>query len=224
MTSTVEGTARTAAQLHEAARDVAVVAERRGRLAQKPETRSGGPAPMAPADRIASDVRVPPDPEARDRRWPGWWPLRTHLELAAQVTAPGSARAHVRAVLREWQAGDETIEVAALVATELLTNAIEATRAHRRDDPVRLWVLGDTRSVLVLVWDATVPVPVLGSPAPDAENGRGLALVAGLSERLGCYRPAERPFGKVVWVLIGAGHAHAGARPAPARSRLWMRP
>lgn len=177
---------------------------------------------MAPAGRIASDVRVPPDPEARDRRWPGWWPLRTHLQLAAQVTAPGSARAHVRAVLRGWQAGDETIEVAALVATELLTNAIEATWAHRRDDPVRLWVLGDTRSVLVLVWDATVPAPVLAAPAPDVENGRGLALVAGLSERLGYYRPAEQPFGKVVWALIGAGHAHAGAQPAPTRPRAMM--
>ena len=46
---------------------------------------------------------VPRDPAAPGHRWPDRWPLRSYLELAALDTAPGSARAHVGAVLWEWK-------------------------------------------------------------------------------------------------------------------------
>jgi serine/threonine-protein kinase RsbW len=158
---------------------------------------------------------VPRDPAARDHRWPERWRRGTHLELAALDTAPGSARAHVRAVLREWHADGDAAETATLIVSELLTNAIESTWEHRRYDPVHLWVLGDRSSVLFLVWDATVRPPVLAAPAPGDEHGRGLALVDGLCERWGHYYPAEEPFGKVVWALM---HAVAGPVWPPAGS------
>ena len=147
-------------------------------------------------------ARIPRDPAASDDRWPDLWPLRTQLELAPLDTAPGSARAHVSAVLREWQADRDTVDVATLIVTELLTNAIESTWKHGGYTPVRLWMLGDKVSVSFLVWDATSPAPVLGDATPDAEHGRGLDLVNALAARWGYYRPNEQPYGKVVWALI----------------------
>lgn len=168
---------------------------------------AAGPGPC-PAPAPGS---LPRDPVAREHRWPERWWLRTHLELAALDTAPGSARAHVRAVLREWHAGGDAAEIAALVVSELLTNAVESTWEHRRVDPVRLWVLGDGSSVLFLVWDATVRPPVLAAPAPGDEHGRGLTLVDSRCERWGHYYPGEQPFGKVVWALLRAAASPPGS-------------
>jgi serine/threonine-protein kinase RsbW len=151
---------------------------------------------------IPAPARIPRDPAASDHRWPDLWPLRTQLELAPLDTAPGSARAHVSAVLREWQADQDTVDIAALIVSELLTNAIETTWKHGRYTPVRLWLLGDKASVLFLVWDATSPAPVLCGATPDAEHGRGLDLVNTLSEQWGYYHPTEQPYGKVVWALL----------------------
>jgi len=147
-------------------------------------------------------TRIPRDPAASDHRWADLWPHRTQLELAPLDTAPGSARAHASAVLREWQANQDTVDIAVLVLTELLTNAVETTWKHNLYSPVRLWMLGDQASILLLIWDATSPAPVLHAATADAEHGRGLDVVNSLSEQWGFYRPNERPYGKVVWALI----------------------
>jgi two-component sensor histidine kinase len=179
------------------------------------------PVTAGPAPRFTpAPARTLRDPAVRGRGWPDRWPLRTYLELAALDTAPGSARAHVRAILREWHADDDTAHAAAQVVTELLTNAIETTWEHRRHDPVRLWMLGDTRSVLLLVWDATMPAPVLAVPAPGDENGRGLALVNHLSEQWGYYHPAEQSRGKVVWAVLRVPSVPRDAQSAPPLSRM----
>ncbi|WP_300606646.1 ATP-binding protein [Trebonia sp.] len=117
-------------------------------------------------------------------------------------TAPGSARAHVTAVLREWKASSDTAADAATIVTELTTNAVETTRKHGLYVPISLWMLGDRASAVFLVWDATDATPVLRDATSDAEHGRGLQMVNGLSERWGFYRPDEHPFGKVVWAAI----------------------
>jgi hypothetical protein len=149
---------------------------------------------------------VPRDPAAPGHRWPGSWPLRSYLELAALDTAPGCARAHAGAVLWEWKL-DAIGHEAALIVSELVTNAMLSTQAARSPDPVRMWMLGRTgASVLFLVWDATMPAPVRRVTTPDAERGRGLDIVAALSARWGYYHPADYPGGKCVWsVLQGAG-------------------
>jgi anti-sigma regulatory factor (Ser/Thr protein kinase) len=145
---------------------------------------------------------IPRDPAAQDHGWPDRWPLRTQLELAALVTAPGCARAHVSAVLREWHADPGLTDTAALIVTEMMTNAVLSTHAHGYPDPVRMWMLSDRGSVLFLTWDATMPAPVLASAAPADEHGRGLALIDALCESWGFYHPAEQPGGKVVWALV----------------------
>jgi anti-sigma regulatory factor (Ser/Thr protein kinase) len=145
---------------------------------------------------------VPRDPAAPDHGWPDRWPLRSYLELAPLETAPRSARAHVGAVLWEWSLTAISDE-AALVVSEMLTNAVLATRACQRLDPVRLWMLGSAgASVLFLVWDITAPAPVRRVTTPDAEHGRGLTIVDTLSTRWGYYHPAGYPGGKCVWSIM----------------------
>jgi anti-sigma regulatory factor (Ser/Thr protein kinase) len=155
-----------------------------------------------PAPRFTAALRIPRDPAATDHRWPDQWPRRSELELAALETAPGCARAHARAVLWEWKASDTSADDALSVVSELVTNAVTSTREHRVPAPVRLWMLGDGATVLILVWDATMPAPVPVPAAPEAEHGRGLAIVEGLSARWGWYFPAGQPGGKVVWALM----------------------
>jgi hypothetical protein len=68
--------------------------------------------------------------------------------------------------------------------------------------PVRLWLLSDTRTVMVLAWDASPQPPALTDAGDDAESGRGLFLVAAFSERWGTYSTPQTG-GKVVWALCG---------------------
>jgi anti-sigma regulatory factor (Ser/Thr protein kinase) len=135
---------------------------------------------------------------------PAPWPLQTRLELAAQPTAPGVVRGHVRAVAREWGLAD-LADTAELLASEIATNSVQATqRLRTRADVVivpviRLWVTSDGVCMVIHVWDASDEMPVLKDSAADKESGRGLMLVAALGKDWGCYRKAE---GKVVWVMI----------------------
>ncbi|HUN36064.1 MAG TPA: ATP-binding protein [Trebonia sp.] len=136
-------------------------------------------------------------------RSPGAWPRREYLELNALDTTPASARAHVVNVLREWRL-TELAEAAELVASELVTNSVLATRAvgwPTRQPPVRMWLLSDHASVLVLVWDAISASPVPGEASADDESGRGLAIVAAVSQAWDSY-PDPVFGGKVTWALI----------------------
>jgi hypothetical protein len=166
---------------------------------------------------------VPRDPAAPGHRWPEGWPLRSYLELAALETAPGSARAHAGAVLWEWKLaaiGDE----AALIVSELVTNAMLSTRAAPLPAPalVRMWMLGSAgASVLFLIWDATMPAPVRRVTTPDSEHGRGLDIVDALSARWGTYYPDGHPGGKIVWAAMHAGDAGPLDPAWPATAGSW---
>jgi len=135
---------------------------------------------------------------------PAPWPLQTRLELAAQPTAPGVVRGHVRAVACEWGLTD-LADIAELLASEIATNGVQASQRFRtRADVaivpvIRLWVTSDGISMVIHVWDASDEMPVLKDSGADEENGRGLMLVAALGKDWGCYR---KPEGKVVWVMI----------------------
>jgi hypothetical protein len=148
-----------------------------------------------------------------DHNWPDRWPLRSYLELAALDTAPGSARAHVGAVLREWGIGD-IADDACLIVSELITNAVFSTRDACRTDPVRIWMMaGSGAGVLFLIWDSTTPAPVRRVTTPDAEHGRGLNIVEAVSAGWGSYHANGHLGGKVVWAIAGPAPTD---RPIPA--------
>ncbi len=130
------------------------------------------------------------------------WPVRDYLELGALAGAVPSARLHARSILWEWSLTSLT-EAVEQVVSELVTNSVAAARAMPQIGPVRLWLLTDTRKVLVLAWDANPQPPTLIEADELAENGRGLFLVHAFSERWGSY-PTPQMGGKVVWALIRA--------------------
>ncbi|HEX3923227.1 MAG TPA: ATP-binding protein [Streptosporangiaceae bacterium] len=137
------------------------------------------------------------------------WPLHSRIPLAALPTAPGCARAHVRAVAREWGLPG-LADTAELLASELMTNSVQAyERCTPRADPAAvpvaaLRVLSDRLSLVIEVWDACDEMPARQDAGPDEIGGRGLLLIESLGKDWGTYREAG---GKVVWVLISPSGA-----------------
>ena len=130
------------------------------------------------------------------------WPLQTSLELGALPGAVPCARLHVKQVLWEWGLSGLSDSVELLVS-ELLTNAVHASRPITPPPIVRLWLLSDRMKALILVWDANPKPPTRLEMTEDAEQGRGLLLVDSISDRWGWYVPPGIG-GKVVWSLCGA--------------------
>jgi anti-sigma regulatory factor (Ser/Thr protein kinase) len=127
------------------------------------------------------------------------WPLQDFLELGALAGAVPCARLHARQVLWEW--GFRLGENAELLVTELVTNAVKASRAMTQAFPVRLWLASDSAQVLILVSDASPQPPVRMDTSDEAENGRGLMVVEAISEQWGWYF-REGKDGKVVWATV----------------------
>ena len=104
-----------------------------------------------------------------------------------------AARQFLQAALAGWNCIDED-QVAALLTTEVVTNAILHARSA-----YRLAVEYVPPEVLVEVWDAD-PTPPTRRDAIDAsETGRGLALIEALAARWGSRLQEE---GKAVWFVL----------------------
>jgi hypothetical protein len=152
---------------------------------------------------------------ARDERR---WPLVSGLpEIGALVSAPGYVRAHLRATLARWNL-QALSEAAETVASELVTNAVTALADPGTADAehplglprlvggspavIAFRMRADETRLLIEVWDPDNRLPVLTEAAEDDESGRGLAIVAMLSETWGC---APNPAGgKITWALLSA--------------------
>ncbi|MEV8532715.1 ATP-binding protein [Streptomyces sp. NPDC051211] len=129
----------------------------------------------------------------------------------ADLKAVGEVRRDLREMLRH-RCRTDTAEVAELLATELVTNALVHT-----DQGAEVCVrLADTR-LRVEVRDCTARRPRPYVPiADDGTHGRGLMLVQALADAWGV-DPAGA--GKVVWFEL-EGARRDGGRPAtdgPAR-------
>lgn len=128
----------------------------------------------------------------------------SRLELGALDSAVPSARLHARLVLREWGFDREFTDVVELLVSELVTNAVWASRAlePRLPSSVHLWLRADRTRVTVVVWDGNPQPPVPKTNVPyDAEDGRGLLLVQALSERWG-WTATPHAGGKSVWCVV----------------------
>ena len=126
------------------------------------------------------------------------WPYHSFLPLGALPGAIPCARLHTTAVLWEW--GMEAMAHAAeLAVSELVTNAVRASTNARNARPpgpptgvpvVGLRLAGDRLRLLVEVSDHDPGPPVPTAVDPERDGGRGLLLVAAVSERWGYYYPA----------------------------------
>ena len=128
------------------------------------------------------------------------WQLQSFLELGALPGAVPCARLHTRQVLWEWGLATLT-DSTELVVSELVTNAVQASRATGQGAPVRLSLLSDQAQILILVWDASPHPPLRADVSDETENGRGLLLVEAISKQWAWYFPPNEG-GKYVWVQI----------------------
>lgn len=151
-----------------------------------------GPPAQSPAQALSAEHR------AGDLA--GRWPLRDSIELDAEDGSVPRARHHARQTLREWCLAGLADNVELAVA-ELVTNAVAASRCLDWPFPVRLWLLADPTSVLIVVWDANPQPPRQMDPADDAESGRGLVIVDAISARWDWY-DLPGVGGKVIRALI----------------------
>lgn len=124
---------------------------------------------------------------------PGRGPLRSDIYLPVPE-AVAAARSFVIGALP--LASSDLVEDAALVASEMVTNAV-----LHGDSAFRVHVSSDVLGVRIAVEDAVAGVVVPRIAEPDALNGRGLVIVDALSTRWGC---EPRPGGKLVWAEIPA--------------------
>jgi anti-sigma regulatory factor (Ser/Thr protein kinase) len=121
--------------------------------------------------------------------------LQSHcVRLTAGPAAIAAARHQVRAAIRAWEAPVDPAD-AALLTSELVTNAVQ----HAAGPVVTLVVACSRGQVRVDVHDTSRSLPEVTDVPADAESGRGLHLVATLSDEWGFYRT---PAGKAVYFML----------------------
>lgn len=167
----------------------------------------------SPVPSLAPVPAPPPQSHAEDliRRWP----LRDFTELSPTGSSVPSARHHARQILREWRLTGLTTDVE-LVVSELVTNAIAASRTLPVAFPIGLWLLTDMTQVCIAVWDANPRRPVREDPDDLAASGRGLLLVESLAAQWAVSLTPQSG-GKVVYAIC-LNRGSAG--PAPGRAAM----
>jgi len=128
--------------------------------------------------------------------------LRT--TLSPETSSAAEARRFVRSALTDWGASNLG-EVAALLVTELVTNAV----LHTRSGPeVTARLAGDRLRVEVA--DDNPTPPVRQRYGPRAGTGRGLILVNELASAWGTESSRG---GKIVWFELEARSPEGPAEP-----------
>lgn len=124
------------------------------------------------------------------------------VDLAAHPGAVAPARLRSRLTLREWHL-DDLIDSCTQTVSELVSNAIQATRDAGLNTGIRLTLTFDGDGLLVAVWDAVPAPPVPATPDEDSEHGRGLLIVSALAEWVDCRAvPMSHGGGKLVRAYI----------------------
>jgi anti-sigma regulatory factor (Ser/Thr protein kinase) len=132
-------------------------------------------------------VRVVPAAEPPAGESMGAWPLRAD---------PASARLARRLVTQAMDgAQEQVLRRAALVTGELVANSVRHARGG-----ISLALDRVRGGWLVTVADDSSAPPQLRDGDLLAENGRGMLIVARISQRLGW---ARTPTGKIVWASVG---------------------
>jgi anti-sigma regulatory factor (Ser/Thr protein kinase) len=126
------------------------------------------------------------------------------IDLPADGMAAGLARRVVRDRLRDWDRED-LLDDAVLLASEVVTNVL----LHTVNAPA-LGVTREGAGIRVTVADGSSTPPRHRPHAAGATTGRGMELLQDLADDWGWNFV---PGGKVVWFVVGNGHA-AGRHPA----------
>jgi serine phosphatase RsbU (regulator of sigma subunit) len=109
--------------------------------------------------------------------------------LPESPQAAGAARQHVRETLGAWQLDDLTL------TTEMLASELVANVVRHAGGPARLRLLR-SRSLVCEVFDGSLTTPRIRRTSWSDEGGRGLQLIAALSDRWGTRYMGS---GKCIW-------------------------
>lgn len=101
------------------------------------------------------------------------------VQLPCHARTVSRVRHRFRREAAAWGLPEETAEVAELLLSEVLTNAVRHAHAPGRDVLTRCVLLPTL--LRVEVSDAGDGLPVPREAAPDAESGRGLTLLTALA-------------------------------------------
>jgi anti-sigma regulatory factor (Ser/Thr protein kinase) len=116
-------------------------------------------------------------------------------QFPADIAAPAAARRFVVETLQRQGYDPDVIDDAALVVTELATNAVMHAQA-----PFTVAVSAEHgRPVRISVTDASATMPVQRHDGPMAQSGRGVFMVATVSN---CWGTELTDDGKVVWAEL----------------------
>jgi anti-sigma regulatory factor (Ser/Thr protein kinase) len=93
------------------------------------------------------------------------------------------------------------VEVAILLTSEVMTNAVLHAGPHDPDEPIALRVFEQANLIRVEVTDGHPGMPVLGDGAVDKPSGRGLLILDALASK---WVATPNGSGKVVWFELQA--------------------
>jgi anti-sigma regulatory factor (Ser/Thr protein kinase) len=144
-------------------------------------------------------------------------PTQLHVRrvrLPAGPIAAPEARSQIRAVINAWDVPVDS-GIAVLLTSELVTNALR----REPGETVTLAITCSSAQLRIDVHDTSRLLPVLLEAPADAEAGRGLMLVASLSDQWGVYLT---PAGKAVYFTLAfqPDLAESGVR-GPQGVRTW---
>jgi anti-sigma regulatory factor (Ser/Thr protein kinase) len=122
--------------------------------------------------------------------------LNDHLTLDAQPSSIRTARRFLADAVSDLDLHPETVSVAELALSEIVTNAV----VHGQP-PIDVYVDATSSHLRVTVVDAEPAEPRADETRLDATGGRGLAIVAAVAGRWGCEADPTSG-GKRVWFAV----------------------
>jgi anti-sigma regulatory factor (Ser/Thr protein kinase) len=124
--------------------------------------------------------------------------------------ASREARRAARSYLQDWQVPAPVVDDALLVVSELVTNAVRHAGSESRTLELELARTGD--HLRVALSDGSTASPSPRSASHVAEDGRGMAILAALSDRWGI---EPHNGGKQVWWEVDLSARDGRRDPTP---------
>ena len=120
-------------------------------------------------------------------------PLAADAQMPHRLDSIPAARSFLAKLLDGWGVADQVIDDASLLATELMSNAVE-----HGSGAVTLEIAVHDGLLRVGVHDRAVELPVMGDVTETGLDGRGIWLVQSIAHDWGSDSSGEEP-GKTVW-------------------------
>ncbi|HZU58813.1 MAG TPA: ATP-binding protein [Actinocrinis sp.] len=158
-----------------------------------------GPADSSTAATTTATLPAPPFPGESAALH------RDVFHLPAHGASVSAARNRITEHLHAWGVGESVYEDAALIVSELFTNAL----VHTDSSEITCQLQATAQTVYLAITDQGCGPSGPRVREPDAESGRGLILVSALAQLWGVN--TEQGCGRTVWAILPSGLPSADA-------------